>query len=475
MPKKAILQSSLGAYLLKFIGLLSTVIIARLLTPEEIGLFAMAGAAVVIFNEIRAMGAGIYLIREERLTEQKIRTALGVTIIFSWLFFLALVVFAPYVAMFYGQEPVRWIIYIIAIAFIPAPFVVVAHSLLTRKMEFGILSRIRVITAILSLFMTIVMVSIGWSYYALAIAQPLSMALQLIFFKIEKKENVLYVRPSFWGGKKVISLGIFTTVSNLSYRYQFIITDVILGKLGTPTQVAIYSRGLGLIDFVQQTLLMGVRPVIMPYFSTKKKEEGLNLNPYYMSSMMICSIIWPSLLFLYMMAEPLVILMFGNQWLDSIPVARILVIWAFITTFHVFSAQLFLSRSLEKMLCAKDVTVFVIYLLLIYNFYAEDLTVVAKAFVLGGAVDFLLTTLLLKFKTQYKIYKSIMSMIPAVIISIVTFGTLKILLMTGFFSIMELPNFVYLMVAGVLFSVIWVFVAGVIRHPLYFAIKSYIL
>ncbi len=71
--RRAILFSSVTRYSTRFISLFSAVVIARLLTPEEIGTFAIASAVVMMMSEFRLLGAGAYLIRESELTEGKVR------------------------------------------------------------------------------------------------------------------------------------------------------------------------------------------------------------------------------------------------------------------------------------------------------------------------------------------------------------------------------------------------------------------
>src|SRR5690554_7299878 len=82
--RRAVLYSSVTRYSMRFMGLFSTMIIARLLTPEEIGTFAIASAIVMVMSEFRLLGAGAYLVREQELTEEKIRSATGLTVLISW-------------------------------------------------------------------------------------------------------------------------------------------------------------------------------------------------------------------------------------------------------------------------------------------------------------------------------------------------------------------------------------------------------
>src|SRR5690554_3377447 len=82
--KQALLYSSIGRYLLMAIGLIASMIIARLLSPGEIGTYAIASSVVMVMAEFRTLGANSYLIRQAELTTEKIRSAYGLTILISW-------------------------------------------------------------------------------------------------------------------------------------------------------------------------------------------------------------------------------------------------------------------------------------------------------------------------------------------------------------------------------------------------------
>jgi len=131
-----------GALFLSFItqqskllvGFVSTVLIARLLTPAEIGVFAVASAVVMLAIEIRTLGVSQYLVREPELTDSKIRSALGVMMVVSWSLAMLVYMIAPAIAGFYDQTVLVDLFRILSITFVLAPFSTVPYSLMQRDM-----------------------------------------------------------------------------------------------------------------------------------------------------------------------------------------------------------------------------------------------------------------------------------------------------------------------------------------------------
>lgn len=99
--RKALLHSSISQYGVKLIGLVTMMVVARLLTPEELGVFAIASGIVMLLSEFKLLGAADYLIRERELSEDKIRRALGLTILISWGLGIAVMLSGPWVGRFY--------------------------------------------------------------------------------------------------------------------------------------------------------------------------------------------------------------------------------------------------------------------------------------------------------------------------------------------------------------------------------------
>ena len=102
--------------------MISVIVFARLLTPAELGIFAIATGALIIINELKSLGVEKYLIREKEITPDKLGSALIVTIFISWSLGLLLLLTASHIANFYDIPELQLLFYILSINFLFSPF-----------------------------------------------------------------------------------------------------------------------------------------------------------------------------------------------------------------------------------------------------------------------------------------------------------------------------------------------------------------
>ncbi|MCK7548608.1 oligosaccharide flippase family protein [Marinobacter koreensis] len=370
-------------------------LVARLLTPEEIGTYALASGIIVIMAEFKILGAGEFLIRERNLSKENIKSALALTIIVSWSLGLAIIISAPYVSDFYSVEGLKNLFYILSIGFFFAPFISIPFSILTRDLRFLLLLKLQVFSASTNLLVTLVLIFFGFSYLSLAVGQLSSVLVQFIIINIFMRPSSMTYVPTFSGMKVVAKFGAFNSSANLLKRATVVMPDLLIGKFGTTFDVGIFSRGLGFIQFVSQTLIMGVNPVALPYLAQSKRDEGLIEDAYTKSSVLLGALVLPVLSVSAVASLPAIRLFFGDQWDSAAPLASWLALWAGFRSIHWFANDAFVAVYHEKVMVFKDLLIF-FTLTVGVILTAPNLLDISKVFVLGGAFEIVLTSVLLK-------------------------------------------------------------------------------
>lgn len=164
----SLLISLAEKYSVTVINIGSTLIIARLLLPEEIGIYAVGMAFVAVAHTLRDFGAANYLIQEKELTQNRIRTAAGITMLLAWSMALMLALGSGWIAVFYNRPETRSVMLILSLSFLVIPFSSPTLALLRHNMSFKALYQIRIISAVVHSFTAVVLAWQGYSFASLA-------------------------------------------------------------------------------------------------------------------------------------------------------------------------------------------------------------------------------------------------------------------------------------------------------------------
>ncbi|MFP3978295.1 oligosaccharide flippase family protein [Marinobacter sp. KMM 10035] len=453
---------------MRLIGLFSSMIIARLLTPEEIGTFAIASAVVMIMSEFRILGAGSYLVREDELTREKISSAMGLTMLLSWGLGGSIWVVAGFMSEFYDLPPIENIFKILSVSFFLAPMISIPAALMTREFRFGDIFIIKMVTSIVNLISTIILILLDYGYYALAWGYTLAVLAEFLMVLFFMPKSMIWI-PTLGRFKEIAAFGVYASLANLFNRGMVTAPDMIIGKVGTPTQVGMFSRGLGFIEFVSKTLLMGVKPVVLPYLADVKRSGGDTNQAYTQASIMLGGLILPVLAVASIVSLPAILLFFGDQWIAAAPYASIIAIWAMFRTIHWFSSDLLISQGGERVLAIKEGVAFGVLFIAIIVLFPLGLNAVAIGFVLSGLVDFILTTLVLRRFMKLNVIEFLVAWrgtaILTIVCGIVAYGIQQTVLSEG------ASVFWGLGVVSIFLPVVWIVGLKLTRHPLWVEVR----
>ncbi|MEM1345103.1 MAG: oligosaccharide flippase family protein [Pseudomonadota bacterium] len=317
MPPPSLRQSfawsfvqQFGQYALQFVGM---VVIARLLDPEEIGVFLLAVAINLMLGGLREMGLGTYLIREPVLSEIKIRTVYGLSIVVSTGFALLLVACVTPLAALYDTPGIAEAMGPIALSVLLSPIGAPAQALLTREMHFQRLAAAVLGAKAVGVGLGIALALSGFSYMALAWG-ALAEAIVRAGVLIALRPDHLRLRPSLAGWRQVLNFGGWVTAASLVGLVAAEGLKFVIGFLNGTAAVAFYDRAIRLPLIARQALFVPVARVLLPSFS-RDLREGVAIGPKVLS---LCAfsgvLVWPLFLVLGLLAEPLVLLLFGPGW-----------------------------------------------------------------------------------------------------------------------------------------------------------------
>jgi len=319
--RRALAFSYIEKYGSFFLSLVSTAVISRLLKPADIGVFAIGMSLVGVVAVIRELGVSTYLVQEIDLSEKRIRAAFTLAVVMGVGLCLVLLVVSVPAGAFYKNSNVTTIVAILALNFALTPLGSVSQSLLMRELRFSTLTWIRLAQSAILAGGSIALAELGWGPMSLAWGAVLSAAANSIMS--------LWIRPhplrlTFDGSelRRVFSVGGPATAISVVDEIMNSLPELVLGRTQTLAAAGLFSRGRGMSQMAHQLLARAAGPVFLAVFSQRQR-EGVSLAPLYAkATACVVGLGWVGLAMLVVLAEPVVRVLFGPNWLAVVPLMR---------------------------------------------------------------------------------------------------------------------------------------------------------
>lgn len=315
--RRALLFSFLDRYSGLVVGIVTSMIIARLLTPNEIGVFSVAMVMLAFIQALRDFGAGQYLLQERDLTTDRIRATWAVQLGAGLLFALVALLAAKPAAIFYAEPRIRDIMFVVALNFALAPFGSLTYAWLMREVRFESLALMRFSGSLASAGVSITLAWHGQGAISLAWG---SLAGTLITAVIGARYRPRHfpwtpglqeIRRVLSYGSKVSGTSMFNTLSN-GYP------ELALGRMQTMTEVGLYSRAIGLTSMFARLFTDATLSVALAKLSEEHrlKRPVSSVLARFTHYTLTTGVIFFSVLAVN--ADHAVSLLYGSQWSDSV-------------------------------------------------------------------------------------------------------------------------------------------------------------
>lgn len=320
---KSLIYSLAESYLCVLIQIASSMIIARLLTPSEIGKYSIGMAALTIAHMLRDFGVGAYMVQVKELTKQDMKAVFGIGILTAWSLAAALY-FARYaIAGFYHEPALVEILGWMSVNFLVIPFSSTVFPLLMREMKFHLLFYINLIPTLLSSGLSIYLAYHGYSYMSLVWGSLANISLVVVMATC-LRPRYSFVLPSLKGSLHILAFGSKTSLTNIVAQIGNSTAELMIGKSLGFASVALFSKAQTLTDMFSHQFLGAIMKVYFPAIAQRYRDE-LPLNSAYAdSTVYITAFAFPFFGFMALYAEEIILIMFGNQWLASAELIRIL-------------------------------------------------------------------------------------------------------------------------------------------------------
>lgn len=306
-----------------FVQMISAAILARILTPSEYGIVAVIMVMVYFFQLVSNFGLGTAVIQKQGLTEDNIFSlfifTLIIGIIISGLFSLS----GPIIANFYHNNAYKKISILLSIVLLFHTANIVPYALIMKNKWFKTIGIILLIVEIISDIIAIIAALHGYGYYALILKSISTAVLVFIIdsitikLKFSGKLNFGIVRDLF-------SYSFFQLLYNVLNYFSRSLDTLLVGKYFGNNILGYYDRAYRLVYLPVNSLSNIITPVLHPILSSHQNDQDLIYRVFKQSIKILSMIGIPLSVFIYFNAREIILIMYGNQWINSIPIFKIL-------------------------------------------------------------------------------------------------------------------------------------------------------
>jgi teichuronic acid exporter len=309
----------------QFIGFVITIFLARLLSPSEFGLVAMASVVIAITRIFIDGGLRDSLIQKQNCTQSDYSTIFLFNIVVG--VFLLLIIFftAPFIARFYGYTELTDIIRVLGII----PFIgglgIVQETLIQKDLKFNVLAKMRLPVFMISGIIGLAMAWYGYGVWSLVMQS----IFEILIFNILLWLNSRW-RPVFEFDKAIFKYhwqhGSRLLVISLLSTIHRNIFSLIIGKFFSPAQLGLYSRAESFKTVTLNNTVGIIQSVSYPLLVKFQDDNELLKSKYRLIQQSAILILLPIIAVFIVGAEPIIEFLLTKKWLPAAPILQVLML-----------------------------------------------------------------------------------------------------------------------------------------------------
>jgi PST family polysaccharide transporter len=293
--------------------LTATIVLARLLAPEDFGLIAMASVITALISVVGDFGLSSAVIQRAKITHRQASTLFWINAAVGLAIALLMVAISPLVSLLYDESRLVWITMgqggVLFLWNIGSQ-----HSaILRRQMRFRSFTLINVTGSVVGLVTGIVAAANGAGYWALLL-MPVATAVSTLILKFSIV-GWMPGRPGWDSGtKEMLGFGANVTGSGFVHVVSRQLDNFLIGRFVGVASLGFYTKAYSLMIMPPRQVINPIQLVFIPALSSLKTHPERYREYYGLMVLGTSSLVIPFVFLFIVMAEPLVNVLLGDQW-----------------------------------------------------------------------------------------------------------------------------------------------------------------
>jgi len=320
-----------------------SILLARLLAPEDFGLLAMASAVTGFVAVFQYLGTGAPLVQRKELSAELTQSVFVLNVVLGVVLTVGVAASSPLLAQVYNSTEVEPVIRVISLSLLLSSFGGVPGALLRREMRFDVLAKIGLFSAAVQGIVVTVLALLGYGVWSLVTASLVSAATEstLLFRAVNWKPGL---RVHLQEIKSIIRMCLNVTGFNVVNFLTMYIHSLVIGRWLGATQLGYYNMAkrfsIQPLGFVYAI----VGRVMFPAFSGMQSDLELVRRTTYRALGGVACLIFPFMVGMGNVADIFVPVVLGEKWIFIILPVQMLTLLGILKTPLFLVSSIFLAK-----------------------------------------------------------------------------------------------------------------------------------
>lgn len=317
--------SAIQKYSTMLIQFISGIILARLLMPEDYGAIGMLLIFISLAEVFIDAGFGSALIQKKHPTQTDYSTVFYFNIVMSVILYGLVYLSAPAIATFYRMPILCNVLRVQGLILFIYAFNVIQRNQIRKNLKFKILSEITIISSIISLTVTVILAYMGFGVWSLVTQHILGALIPCIFFWLTMNWRPTW-EFSWTSFKELFGFGSYMFLTHMFTTFSQRITGLLVGRWFNPATMGYYTKASAFSKYATLSIAGVMIQTTYPLYASVQDDKERLINMVKRITSTLAYITVPMLSILILIAEPLIVFLYSDRWLPSVPYFQILCI-----------------------------------------------------------------------------------------------------------------------------------------------------
>lgn len=308
-------------WVIRFIGVISTLILARILSPEDFGIAAMGSLMIGLLFSITESGAASLLIRTKEFDQAHCNTAWTISLLQNIIVGLLIVILAPMAAVYFNEPRVIEVLYILAVAVLVGGFASIGPTLIRRELKFDLDFRFNIYKKLAAFFPTVGLAIWLGDYWALIFGTLIGTILSVLISYI-----IHPYRPSFSlaRGLEYLHFSLSIIPMQIAYKLHEMAPKFIIGGIGNASVMGNFTVSSDLATSFTHEIVSPIGRGLYPNYA-RLMDDRVQLTEFYIKILgTIILLVVPMGAGVSVTSADLVATLLGEKWNRAVPLVEYL-------------------------------------------------------------------------------------------------------------------------------------------------------